>query len=416
MVAMIVIKKSPDKSENDSNAFETPDSSSVKSKDFIISLPTQTSSTAISSDNFDPKKLNIDDAKVPPTPPSGFENFPPPPAPQAFRQYSSSSGSAAPGDFPPYIPKSEAVDDDKKMLKISSFDSIDSLKGSRVSSSASRSTAPIRVVIAHVGDCRAVLSDAGEAVVLTADHHTCMPSEKIRVEAAGGKIMSGRVNGVLAVTRSVGDIMYKQFDPNFPAPYFPLEESKDNGLWSKSQHVISKPDVVDFVVLPSHEFVILASDGLWEVFDVQQVINFTRQRLYEHGDIQRASIELIAKAENCGAVDNTSVVIVCLNQQDRSGIINTPSKRITVPRSHSLASESSASSGKDTSVKRGTWKMTKRHHSDGFSSMGNESGESFDSSGEFPAVWNHFRLLVSFYFLQCRCTTGACIKRASALD
>jgi serine/threonine protein phosphatase PrpC len=55
---------------------------------------------------------------------------------------------------------------------------------------------------------------------------------------------------------------------------------------------------------------------------IENVVNFVRQRLYEHGDVQRASIEVVSKAEACGACDNTSVVIVCLNQvelRDESG-------------------------------------------------------------------------------------------------
>lgn len=72
-------------------------------------------------------------------------------------------------------------------------------------------------------------------------------------------------------------------------------------------------------MVPSHEFVVLASDGLWEVMSIENVVNFVRQRLYEHGDVQRASIEVVAKAEACGACDNTSVVIVCLNQFDEQG-------------------------------------------------------------------------------------------------
>lgn len=263
------------------------------------------------------------------------------------------------------------------LTKASSFGSVDSVKGSRMSSKGyTDNKGAVRVVIGHVGDCRAVLSDGGTAVELTADHHPCMPAERARVEAAGGVIRSGRVNGVLAVTRSIGDIMYKQFDPDAPVPSCPLEESQENGIWAPSQHVISKPDVVDFLVQPTHEFIVLASDGLWEVISIQQVVNFTRQRLYEHGDIQRASIELIAKAENCGACDNTSVVIVCLNQQDRSSVINTPGRKVTtIPRSYSLASDSSSGSSKRPLE---SWKMIKRHHSD-ILSKGSGSGESLGS-------------------------------------
>lgn len=63
--------------------------------------------------------------------------------------------------------------------------------------------------VASVGDCRAVLCRAGRAVVLTNDHTPSVPSERRRVEAAGGFVARDRVNGVLGVSRAFGDMLYK---------------------------------------------------------------------------------------------------------------------------------------------------------------------------------------------------------------
>lgn len=63
--------------------------------------------------------------------------------------------------------------------------------------------------VANVGDCRAVLCRAGEAVQLTVDHTPAVASEAARVETAGGFVSRGRVNGILGVTRSFGDIHCK---------------------------------------------------------------------------------------------------------------------------------------------------------------------------------------------------------------
>ena len=45
------------------------------------------------------------------------------------------------------------------------------------------------------------------------DHVPTNPVETSRIECAGGWVQNGRVNGVLGVSRSFGDIMFKSYDP-----------------------------------------------------------------------------------------------------------------------------------------------------------------------------------------------------------
>lgn len=68
---------------------------------------------------------------------------------------------------------------------------------------------PIYLHVANVGDCRAVLCRAGKAVALTQDHTPAVASEVARIEAAGGFVSRCRVNGILGVSRSFGDIHCK---------------------------------------------------------------------------------------------------------------------------------------------------------------------------------------------------------------
>ena len=53
-------------------------------------------------------------------------------------------------------------------------------------------TQRLQLLIAHVGDCRAVLSNAGVAMALTTDHKPDDPSEKKRIEIAGGFVHKSR--------------------------------------------------------------------------------------------------------------------------------------------------------------------------------------------------------------------------------
>ena len=64
---------------------------------------------------------------------------------------------------------------------------------------------------ANVGDSRAILVRNTEAVRLTIDHKASLPEEAKRIQEAGGFIgRNKRVNGVLAISRALGDHMLKE--------------------------------------------------------------------------------------------------------------------------------------------------------------------------------------------------------------
>ena len=90
---------------------------------------------------------------------------------------------------------------------------------------------------ANAGDARGVLCRAGKAVRLTYDHKGSDKQEAKRITDAGGFVMSGRVNGVLAVTRSLGDSSMKEF-------------------------VVGSPYTTETELYDEDEFVILACDGV----------------------------------------------------------------------------------------------------------------------------------------------------------
>ena len=70
------------------------------------------------------------------------------------------------------------------------------------------------IVCANAGDSRAVLCRNGQAVPLSYDHKPSQERERARVHAAGGFIREAgghhRINGNLNVSRSLGDLKYKQ--------------------------------------------------------------------------------------------------------------------------------------------------------------------------------------------------------------
>ena len=65
------------------------------------------------------------------------------------------------------------------------------------------------IYCANAGDSRAVLSKKGKAKELSVDHKPNTPSELRRIERANGFVEDNRVNGNLAMSRSIGDFEFK---------------------------------------------------------------------------------------------------------------------------------------------------------------------------------------------------------------
>ncbi|MBA0643861.1 hypothetical protein Goklo_028116 [Gossypium klotzschianum] len=115
------------------------------------------------------------------------------------------------------------------------------------------------VVVTNCGDSRAVLCRAGTAVALYHDHKPDRPDERERVEAAGGRVINingNRILGALATSRSID---------RYLKPY-----------------VISKPEVSVIERTKSDTFVILASDGLWDVVSNELACEVVKRYLDGH--------------------------------------------------------------------------------------------------------------------------------------
>ncbi|KAH7704590.1 protein phosphatase 1B, partial [Aphelenchoides avenae] len=67
---------------------------------------------------------------------------------------------------------------------------------------------PTHIVLANCGDSRAIFSRLSYFIATT-DHKPTTPIELERIEKAGGVVIHERVNGVLGLSRSLGDYVYK---------------------------------------------------------------------------------------------------------------------------------------------------------------------------------------------------------------
>jgi protein phosphatase PTC1 len=134
---------------------------------------------------------------------------------------------------------------------------------------------------ANAGDARGVLCRGGQAIRLTYDHKGTDKQEAKRITDAGGFVMSGRVNGVLAVTRSLGDTSMKEF-------------------------VVGAPYTTETELCDADEFLVLACDGLWDVAGDQEVVDLIR----DTSDAQEAAETLLNHALYNHSTDNVTVLVI----------------------------------------------------------------------------------------------------------
>ncbi|KAL0330807.1 UNVERIFIED_CONTAM: putative protein phosphatase 2C 22 [Sesamum angustifolium] len=68
------------------------------------------------------------------------------------------------------------------------------------------------LVVANAGDCRAVLCRRGKAIEMSRDHKPVCLRERRRIEASGGYVYDGYLNGQLNVARALGRLAYGRIE------------------------------------------------------------------------------------------------------------------------------------------------------------------------------------------------------------
>ena len=124
-----------------------------------------------------------------------------------------------------------------------------------------------KVYCASVGDSRAVLArKAGtpnDVVTLAYDHKPENEGERARIEKAGGHVENNRTNGNLAMSRALGDYVYKNVAGK------PMDE----------QLVINVPDVISAERKEGDEFVVVACDGIFDVLSNEDLVAVIRDEM-----------------------------------------------------------------------------------------------------------------------------------------
>jgi serine/threonine protein phosphatase PrpC len=147
--------------------------------------------------------------------------------------------------------------------------------------------------IMNVGDSRCVISKKNIAQVITKDHKPNWPDEKKRIQQMGGEIYYDGVDwriGALSVSRAFGDLDSKPF-------------------------ISTKPDIFRYRLSHKDQFMIIACDGLWDVLDNQEAVNYVISQCYdlEYNRINKKTniARMLADlALQKGSTDNVTVIVV----------------------------------------------------------------------------------------------------------
>lgn len=199
-----------------------------------------------------------------------------------------------------------------------------------------------KLVVFNIGDCQAVLCSAGSAVEMSWPQKPGHDLESRRIKEANGWITEEkelymgrlhrmanhlndplvldkahqvswvtihRVCGELAVSRSIGDPEYKGFVPGANVDAFFSWPDGHNQKFM-ADLVIPTPEIEVHNITREDEFILLASDGLWDVISTAEAVKIARQALGEDRSPSTCCEELCELALKLGSSDNVTIVLV----------------------------------------------------------------------------------------------------------
>jgi|MDSY01.1.fsa_nt_gb serine/threonine protein phosphatase PrpC len=150
-----------------------------------------------------------------------------------------------------------------------------------------------RIHVANVGDSRAVLCSNAEVASLSFDQKPNRPLERRRIQAAGGRVVNcfgvSRVNGLLAVARAFGDRALRRI-------------------------VRADPEIITRDLKDSDAYVVIASDGLWDVITNQEASDCI---LKSRSELTTTAQTLTSLALRKGSMDNTTALVIDIRDPNR---------------------------------------------------------------------------------------------------
>jgi len=138
-----------------------------------------------------------------------------------------------------------------------------------------------KLYTANCGDARVVINRGGTARRLTYDHKASDKKEAKRITDNGGFVAYERVNGILSVTRALGDHAMKQW-------------------------VVCDPYYTELELHKTDKFIIMACDGVWDVLSDQEAVDLVKTDT----DAQAMADKIVKTALEKGSTDNVTCIVL----------------------------------------------------------------------------------------------------------
>ena len=172
---------------------------------------------------------------------------------------------------------------------------------------------PRMILCANVGDSRTILDGSP----LSADHTPSQPEELQRIHQARGVVIFGRVDGLLAVSRALGDFEFKNYSQHHLWSDEQMYDMEAHRTFAKYLKVSPFPDVTCHPrKLEIPQCLVLACDGIWDVMS-----NMECHKYIEHmckksvDDTGLIAEEVLDTCLKKGSSDNMTILICLLDGQ-----------------------------------------------------------------------------------------------------
>jgi len=149
-----------------------------------------------------------------------------------------------------------------------------------------------KMYVANAGDSMAVLCRGTEAIALNKMHLASDEKEREDIESRGGFVKLTkdgklRTAGVVQVSRAIGDRKI-------------------------ARYLTSEPEIYEYLLKPGDEFLVVATDGLWDVLSPQRTVDILNNTV-KHADYGSKSI--VGDALQLGSDDNITAIVVYISEK-----------------------------------------------------------------------------------------------------